>query len=184
MSKKIVAKKESKPKVKTPKFKLISYTMKAIIPTGMYANLQPEITVQAETIEHAERAVMPYIEALFAKYREGGVPIVTSQPVKPVTAYQSDATNTAPNLMKKEPIINNKKPETKIEIVQAPPAIILTVPHTRAKTAILSCTSVEALKLVADQIEKSVKLIGAEKMELKKLVEVKLSELNGSKKTT
>ena len=70
--------------IKKPKFKLISYTLKAVIPVGQYANIQPEVTVQASSIEAAERAVMPYIETLFAKYRDGGVKPI--EPVAPVTS--------------------------------------------------------------------------------------------------
>ncbi len=91
MSKKIQPKKEVKAKVakvKAPKFKLLTYTLKAVIPTGQYANIQPEITVQAESIEIAERAVMPHIESLFARYREAGVlPIQT--PLRPVVTPQN-----------------------------------------------------------------------------------------------
>lgn len=170
MSKKIVAKKIIK-KVKTSKFKLLTYTMKAIIPTGMYANLQPEITVQAETIEHAERAVMPYIEALFAKYREGGTPIATPQPAKPVTVQQAPRTETVKQPVSEKP----PKIETKIEIGSNPPTIIFTVPYTRAKTAIDSCTSIEALKLVVDQVKKSVKITNPERLELVIMAEKKMA---------
>lgn len=159
--------------VKKPKFKLISYTLKAVIPTGQYANIQPEITVQAETIEAAERAVMPYIETLFAKYREGGVkPIVPNTSVPPVSVV---------------PVIP-KDENNKVNVILSTPAtaatedgsehsIVLTVPFNRAKSAIESCMSKEALKLVSDQVEKSAKLVDAEKVELKKLVAAKEAEL-------
>ncbi len=159
------------PKVKTPKFKLISYTLKAVIPTGQYANIQPEITVQSVSIEAAERAVMPYIESLFAKYRDGGVKPVEAVAIKPVTPT---------------PIKPVSIPVQKSEMPVVPPVaaaavvspIVLTVPFNRAKGAIESCMSKEALKLVSDQIEKSTKLIDSEKEELKKLVADKTIKLN------
>ncbi len=187
MSKKIKAKGFSKKvlsiekkQVKVPKFKLITYTMKAVIPVGMYANIQPELTVQANSIESAERAVMPHIEALFAKYREGG-PIGQVNVQAPVPAPQVVPKVTAPVAPKTEAVVTPKpvKPETKVEITPAPPTIIMTVPFSRAKTAIQSCTSLEALKLVGDQIEKSVKLVGGEKVELKRFLEIKKADLHG-----
>lgn len=157
--------------VKTPKFKLISYTIKAIIPTGQYANICPEITVQAETIEQAERAVMPYIETFMAKYRDGGVREVTGVPaVRPVASVPvvpvAPKTFVAP---------------TPAPVAPVPSPIVLTVPFNRAKSAIDSCTSIEALKLVSDQVEKSTKLIDVEKVELKKMVTAKFEQLNGPK---
>lgn len=182
MSKKITTQKKAtitKPKTaKKPKFKLVSYTLKAVIPVGQYANIQPEVTVQADSIEAAERAVMPYIETLFAKYRDGGVkPIVPPAPVTPtaIPAAPVSPQETVKNL-------NDKKvtPEQIMSASIGVPvlAIPLSVPFNRAKGAIESCTSVEALKLVSDQVEKSSKLIDTEKVALKKLVTAKLEQLN------
>lgn len=166
-------KKLKQPK-KVPKFKLISYTMKAIIPTGMYANLQPEITVQAETIEQAERAVMPHIEALFAKHREGSVP----QPVKSVIvpSMPGKSVSIQPVIITKTEVIRSSNPVVeKPEVAQ--PSIVMSVLFNRAKNAIESCKSVEALKLVSDQVKKSIKLIASEKVELNKLVNNKQDAL-------
>lgn len=155
-------------KVKTPKVKLVTYTVKAIIPTGAYANIQPEIVVQAETLEQAERAVMPHIEALFAKYREG-VPYtpvtITPIPTGPMTpkVYVGDDTSTT----------------TTSSTTAVAPEIIFTVPFIRAKSAIDNCASIEALGLIENQIKISPKLVESEKPELLKLVAVKLQELNG-----
>ncbi len=160
-----VVKTKLKKKAKIPKFKLISYTIKATIPTGQYANIQPEVTVQAESIEAAERAVMPYIETLFARYRDGGVkPVEPTQvrPVNPVLPPQHTSND-------------------KVNVVTPTPAIVLTVPFTRAKTALESCTSIEAYNLVLNQIRISTKLIDSEKADLEKLAEIKLVSLNGNK---
>ncbi len=152
--------------VKVPKFKLISYTIKAVIPTGQYANIQPEVTVEAETIQEAERAVMPHIEALFAKYRDGGV-----KPVEPII------NEPAPEI---KPTTASEIPKERLVPTETP-AIVLSAPFNRAKGAIESCMSVEALKLVSDQIVKSVKLVDSEKVELKKISDDKLVKLNGTK---
>lgn len=196
MSKKIEAKKvpakikSPVKKVKVPKFKLITYTIKAVIPTGMYANIQPEVTVQAESIEVAERAVMPHIEALFAKYREGGSPVATPQPAKPVAPAVASPVTVSADVPTPMPVVKSgkvdskipKAPETVIVVAPAPPTIIMTVPFTRAKGAIDSCMSKDALKLVADQIEKSVKLIPNEKNELNGLIKAKAAQLDGNQK--
>lgn len=49
---------------------LKSYTLKATIPTGQYANLQPEVTVEAETFETAHAEAQLYIETVWAQYGE------------------------------------------------------------------------------------------------------------------
>ncbi len=162
--------KTKKPKAaKKPKFTLVSYTLKAVILVGQYANIQPEVTVKADSIEAAERAVMPYIETLFAKYRDGGI-----QTVKPVIA--SPVTGTASPAIVSVTQTNPIPPPPAMPPVV--PSIPLTVPFNRAKGAIQSCTSIDALKLVSDQIEKSEKLIEMEKLDLRKLVAEKSKELN------
>jgi hypothetical protein len=55
-------KKESMSKVK--------YTLTAVVPVAQYANLQPTVEVEADTIEEAEGVVLPYIEGFFNKYSE------------------------------------------------------------------------------------------------------------------
>ncbi len=188
--------------VKEPKFKLVSYTMKAVIPTGQYANIQPEITVEAKTLEQAERAVMPYIETLFARYRDGGVkpiepvrpvvaPVAQKPPIATTPVAQAPKPTTAPIMAPVEAskgIAGDANPnrtyatakaEGESMMKTAPQAIVMTVPFTRAKGALDSCTSLAALKLVSDQVEKSTKLVDSEKVELRKLAETKLAQLNG-----
>lgn len=184
----VVKKKPVAPKakpVKKPKFKLISYTLKAVIPVGQYANIQPEVTVQAKSIEAAERAVMPYIETLFAKYRDGGVkPIepVVIRPVAPVASKPIEPILTKESIKVAEETTKNTLPEPgKVMPPSAPvtvePAIILTVPYTRAKSAVESCMSHDNLKLVASQIEKSTKLIDSEKADLRDIVTKKYNDI-------
>lgn len=49
---------------------MIKYTITAVVPVAQYANLQPAIEVEAESIEAAEKQVLPYIEGFFNKYSE------------------------------------------------------------------------------------------------------------------
>lgn len=175
-TKKLLPKSSNKTKkIKAPKFKLISYTLKAVIPTGQYANIQSEVTVQADSIADAERAVMPYIETLFAKYRDGGSggPQI-SKPVSPIVTKQDN-----PHLS--SATVSQLNVSVPASVVTPEPAIVMTVPFNRAKTAIESCMSLEALTLVSNQIQKSTKLIDSEKLELTKLIATKSSQLNGPK---
>lgn len=168
---KLVQKK--KKKVKAPKFKLISYTIKATIPTGQYANIQPEVTVSAESIEAAERAVMPYIETLFARYRDGGVQSIVARSAAPGAVV--------PVITSKQPVPPTPAAVVVKESEPTPtPAIVLTVPFTRAKGALESCTSLEAFELVMKQIRASTKLISTEKVELEILAAKKSLDLNGT----
>jgi len=86
-------------KVKTPKPKkladektveLISYSIKMVIPTGQYANVQPEIVVKAGTMEEAHAYITPHMNKLWKDYymisekrTEQPAPVVTPTVVKP-----------------------------------------------------------------------------------------------------
>lgn len=48
----------------------IKYTLTAVVPVAQYANLQPTVEVEADSIEDAEKQVLPYIENFFNKYSE------------------------------------------------------------------------------------------------------------------
>lgn len=50
----------------------MKYTLSATIPVAQYANITPSIEVEADTMEEAERLVLPYIESLSARYAEEG----------------------------------------------------------------------------------------------------------------
>ncbi len=187
VSKKVkVIKKVGGSKSKAPKFKFVSYTLGAVIPVGAYANIQPSVTIEAKSIEQAERILMPYIEALFAKYRGTGpvvptAPVaparpVVAQPQAPVRPQPTAQAPVAPVKPQEEP---KKTPEAPVAPVEVP--IVLTVPFNRAKSAVESCTSKEALKVVSDQITKSVKLTPEEKNTLIMLVSDKSTALDGVK---
>lgn len=50
--------------------KIKQFTIKATIPTGSYANIQPEITVETESVEEAKSIAMPHIKSMFAEYSD------------------------------------------------------------------------------------------------------------------
>lgn len=49
---------------------MVKYTLTAVVPVAQYANLQPAIEVEAESIEEAEKQVLPYVENFFNKYSD------------------------------------------------------------------------------------------------------------------
>lgn len=48
----------------------VKYTLTAVVPVAQYANLQPQVEVEADSIEEAEKEVLPYIEEFFNKYSD------------------------------------------------------------------------------------------------------------------
>jgi hypothetical protein len=160
-------------KEKKPKVELVTYTVKAIIPCGMYANIQPEVTVKAKTLEEAERAVMPHIEKLFAKYRDGNG---TPPPEKPVVGTILATSENKPTFV----------PDTTNGVVvpTAPeqPKVVLAAPFERAKQRIEGCVTIEALNLVTQQVKKSEKLTEQEKTNAYSLIAVKEYALTDGKK--
>jgi hypothetical protein len=48
----------------------IKYSLTAVVPVAQYANLQPTVETEADSIEEAEKIVLPYIEDFFNKYSE------------------------------------------------------------------------------------------------------------------
>lgn len=48
----------------------VKYTLSATVPVAQYANLEPSIEIEADSIEEAEAQVLPYIEEFFNKYSE------------------------------------------------------------------------------------------------------------------
>ena len=71
-----------------PKVTLLGYEIKAVIPTGPYANIQPTIAVMAESLEAAENYVIPHINKLFGDFLNKSekvnqaVPDISTRPVE------------------------------------------------------------------------------------------------------
>jgi hypothetical protein len=151
----------AKPKkvVVKPKVELVSYSMKMVIPTGNYANIQPEIVVKAGTVEEAHDYIAPHFNKLWKEYYLVSERRPEVKPVAPVM----------PAPLPKE--------QTQVDVTnQMPPAS--SVAFTKASQAIASCLSLEALGIISKQIEVSVKLTEEDKGKLVPLLEVKSKELN------
>ncbi len=158
--------------------KLTSYSIKAIIPTGPYANIQAEIVVNAGSLEEAKAYTLPHIDGLFEEYLNKSdrknVAVVT---VKETVAAPK-TTAPAEKALKKEPEPTTQKGEAK----PVPAAeVVGSVPFEKAKSAINSCLSADALELIAKQVEKSVKLNGMEKLDLGMIITTKGRELAAKK---
>lgn len=126
-------------KVKTPP-ELLCYEIEATIPTGPYANIKPKISVLADSLEDAEGYVIPHINKLFAEFLNR-----SERPV--VTCVSGGVPCPAPGMT-----------VTATSQVSAN--------YARARQAIDSCKSKEAMELIKGQVEKSVKLNDLEKKEL------------------
>lgn len=149
------AKKVTK-KVTKPKVELVSYSIRMVIPTGQYANIQPEIVVKSNDLEEAHAYVAPHMNKLWKEYfmiSERKVEPTPSKtvPVQPVTPAQP--------------------------VVEASP--VSDVAFTKATQAIQSCLSADALDLIIKQIGVSTKLTDENKKALLPLIEDKSKELNG-----
>lgn len=165
-------------KEKKPSVTLTSYSIKAIIPTGPYANIQSEIIVSAKTLDEARDYVLPHIDQLFETYlnrSERRVPVVSQTKgteVKPIAITEVKSANVVDVTVKPvEPTVAvaDKAPENKPNAVD------------KATNAINSCLTVDALELIAKQIEKSVKLNAMEKLDLGMLVVNKQKALSAKK---
>jgi len=152
VTKKII-KKEKKSKVE-----LLSYSMKMVIPTAQYANIQPEIIVRAGTPEDALAYMSPHMNKLWKEYF-----MISERP----------KAEPAKTVYKKDPA-----PETPAPVVQVA-SPIADVALLKATQAIQSCLSSEALDLIIKQIGASVRLTAENKASLLPVIEEKSKELNG-----
>jgi hypothetical protein len=157
---------------------LTAYTIKAVIPTASFANIQPEISVFAHTLEQAEEFVLPHIDKLFVKYfnaYQNGVPEVKSmQP-------ESKSMQKETNLPKTATVSASKGTYADVSgtnaVVPPPPNPMKTDACIKAEQAINGCTSLEALTLVKSKVENSVKLTPEEKVVLAFAINTKNDEL-------
>jgi len=186
-NKKEVEKKEKAPKVqkeakpvkialvKKAKYELLNFEISAVIPTQMYGNICPKISIKAGTIEDAKSIVVPFIEELYSSYASEGPdgkkanfvnkakvtveqkfvdPKITITPVTPAPVSPAPTPSVAP-----------KTSEPKSEPVSEPDEdpTPKTPAYTKAENAIKSAVSLDALNLIEEQIQKSIKLTNEEK---------------------
>lgn len=143
--------KPKKEKVVKPKVELISYSMKMVIPTGNYANIQPEIVVKAGTVEEAHDYIAPHFNKLWKEYYLVGE---RRPEVKPTPVADLAGVHPA---MKGEP------------------TPVSSVAFTKASQAINSCLSHKALEIIKNQIEVSVKLTPEDKEKLQPLIVARIA---------
>jgi hypothetical protein len=195
MTAKKTIKKEETEKVATPKapkstVKLISYTMKAVIPTGPYANIQPEITIQASSLQEAQDYIVPHLDGLYEKYlniSDRPKPRVTvTEHVPPVAKPVEVPKAVTPGVTilpggKMPPNVEELQAQSQ---VQAPKQEVAQVteeemtPFKKAILAIESCKSIEALNIIEHRIQISDKLQDEmSKLALGEKVEAKRLEL-------
>jgi len=165
------AKKETKPKA--PIVELVSYSIKMTIPTGQYANVQPEIIVKAGNVKDAHDYIAPHMNKLWKEYYlinerrpeihiEAPAPVVEVKPVvenKPDPAVRPD-------------IVSETQP-----VVEVPPSPDSSVAFKKATQAINSCLSVDAYNLIVDQLGISTKLTKEDKDKLVILAQAKFDEI-------
>ena len=146
-------------KEKKDKVKLVSYAIKMVIPTGQYANIQPEITVKGGTLEEAHAYCAPHMNKLWKEYFLISERRPEPEPIKPpVSPKPSEPTQPAQ------------------ESIETPP--VSSVALLKATQAIKSCLSLEALDLITSQVERSVKLTNEDKEQLMTILSVRFEELN------
>ena len=178
--KKPVAKKKSSAKkvVVQKKVEMISYAIKMVIPTGAYANIQPEIVVKAGDMETAHAFIAPHINKLWKEYYMVSERVNQPAPVAPkVDTTPKPAPKTAETAPEapKLPVDENNKVNVATVV---PPAPASAVALDKASKAISSCMSLEALNLISTQVEKSVKLTDDNKVVLRALVVEKTKDFN------
>lgn len=186
--------KKSNKKVKVPKIKLVSYSMKMTIPTGQYANIIPEIVIKAESVEQAHDFIAPHMNKLWKEYymvserrpADKPEPIGPKQPLgtvygidnKPVTPKQPIVVIT-PERTTQEPQTKSQEPGTPVLDKPEDENPVSSVAFVKASQAINSCLGLDALNLITEQVKKSVKLNDQEKDKLMVLIINKTKEING-----
>lgn len=151
-----------------PSLKLVSYEIKAIIPTGPYANIQPTVVVQARNLEEASDYVIPHINKLFGEFlnRSERIKIVDG------TGTTIIPGNSEINVYVKAKEVQTVDNNSGQPVVNAPQNVPVTESQVfiKAKQAINACASPEALKMIRERIEKSEKLNDKEKFDLVEMI--------------
>lgn len=164
--------KEKKEKVVKPKVTMVSYSIKMVIPTGNYANIQPEIVVNAGTPEEAEAYIAPHMNKLWKEYYM----VSERRPVVMTSASPEGIAKDKAN--KPSPTVQTVTSETvNPPVVKPEEAPMGSVAFVKASQAITSCLSTEALDTITAQVKKSVKLTDEDKDKLMVLIINRIKEL-------
>lgn len=153
--------------------KFTSFTFGATIPTQSFGNVQPHITVEALNYEDAAAFALPKIEALYEKYCE-----VRPEFMGRITVTEKVVTAAVPKEDKKEsPTSMEVVTPSKQESTQTAPAPSKSPSVEKAEKAIGLAMSEDAVNVIQDQIEKSVKIDKEDKPALFTLCLKKKKEL-------
>lgn len=159
--------------------RFVSFSVRAVIPTQSFGNIQPEITVEAPTYEEARDFALPHIEALYAHYADTkpaflGKVTETVKVISGTAQVAPEATEVAPKAPQTAPVA------PQAQDTPAPVATASSAPEApekpkseavmKAEKAIGLAMTAEAAVLIQDQIEKSVKIAPEDKPALIKLV--------------
>ena len=204
VAKKVVPKKETTSKKEITirnidEVILKSYSMKMVIPTGQYANIQPEIIVEAYSMDKAHDFISSHMNKLWKEYYL--INERRPEPIKAATPAPTPASNPVstqpPAKFEYLPDPKGKsvgdKPLTKDELLdsvggkiigesqEVAPTIVQPpasgVAFAKAKQAIDSCLSLDVLSIIEKQVDKSVKLSQEDKEALQPLLLAKSEEL-------
>lgn len=170
---------KANPKPKKSSAKFASFSVRAVIPTQAYGNIQPEIFVTANTYEEARDFAMPLIGELFTKYSEtrptflGKIEeTVRVVPVAHPVPAAAPAPMAVPQMQNAPVGAANTAPE-----LPAAPSADKPPPVLKAEKMIGLAATEDAAKLIQDQIEKSVKIPAEFKPDLITLVLKRRNEL-------
>ena len=166
--KKTIKKAEPKSKVS-----MVSYSIKMVIPTGQYANIQPEIIVKGGTVEEAHDYIAPHMNKLWKEYY-----LINErrpeEPKKPLAKKQEAMTVEEVAKATNGQVFGGGVPEGTSSAPESPASGVAFV---KASQAIEACVSLDALELIQSQVIKSVKLSHKDKENLMPKLEDKSNEL-------
>jgi hypothetical protein len=118
-----------------------SFVIKATIPTGQYANIQPEMTINDVTIEDVENIILPKIDAMIEKYLNFNDVVLQNRNAQKAVAPQAPVAPQVPTTT----------------VTEKSNAFI------NAENMLVSAQNPDAVQVIKQQITNSIKLTDAEK---------------------
>ena len=169
---------------------LISYSIKMVIPTVAYGNVQPEIIVKANSVEEAHDFIVPHMNKLWKEYYlvDGKRPVEEPKPVAkpfipPTPPSVGPTIVTTPLTTEKKELIEQvwgtsqgAEAISGDNVITQPPAS--SVAFIKASQAISSCLSVDAFNIISERVQDSIKLTDSDKQSLLPILESRYKELN------
>lgn len=151
------------------KVELVTFSVRATIPTQQYGNIQPEIVVSGPSIEAARDFVMPIIEELYQAYADESLKSPKFFKKNPVTAIEKQI-EVSPVVPQKPVPMPAQKEEPEVILPKSEAYI-------KAEKAIGAAASKEALDLVEEKIKASTRINNDEKPVLYTVILKKRKEI-------